>query len=251
MAENPLLPNAELRALRSWTKRATALETKRSQTPSKELTGSAYSSRAALLAGTLLQLCPGDLLVPEPGDNSAAALLHPQKGSTAGPLVSVLQAPSPQAQLLLGAGLAAALKRSGADRLVLACTHPGLPDTSWAEALTWAHTEELPLVLAVADPSGQDAFRSKPSSEPGTLAWTSIQKLASKLKLPVLSVDGEDAVAVYRVMQESVLRARSGGGPAVLWAMLPTPKQLSSARPASALPLGRLEHYLRSRKVSF
>jgi pyruvate dehydrogenase E1 component alpha subunit len=71
-----------------------------------------------------------------------------------------------------------------------------------------------------------------------------MQRLAKKLHLPVFAVDGEDAVAVYRVMQESVLRARAGGGPAVFWAVL------SPQRPSrSDLPLARLRSYLAARRI--
>lgn len=246
LAENPLLPNAELRALHTWTQRAEALARKQARRSTS--TSGLSRSADALFSGTLLQLRPGDILVPEATDGTAAALVAPQK-PTSSQILSVLHASAPETGVLYATGLAAALKRSGADGLVLAFVHAGLAGGPWADALTWAQTEQLPLILVIADPSGSDTFRPDPAKVPGTLTWTSLQKLSKNTGVPVLSVDGEDAVAVYRVMQESVLRARSGSGPAVLWAMLPSAEDLRAGRPASSSPLRRLERYLRTRAI--
>jgi hypothetical protein len=75
-----------------------------------------------------------------------------------------------------------------------------------------------------------------------------MSRFAKRMKLPVLTVDGEDAVAVYRVMQESVLRARQGGGPSVLWAVM-TPSRSLAAMPPSSQPIARLRSYLAARKI--
>ncbi len=197
-----------------------------------------------------MQLLPGDTLVPEPSDSAALTLIAPEKLKSS-QTVSTLHFPAPDTFLLTAAGVAAAQKRSGNDKLVLAFAQSGLTNLTWANALTWAQTEDLPLIVAVADPSGPEAFRPPLSTEPNTLDWSSLTRLARKLHLPILSVDGEDAVAVYRVMQESVLRARSGAGPAVLWAVLPSAETLSKDRPSSATPLRRLERYMKTRSISF
>jgi hypothetical protein len=49
-------------------------------------------------------------------------------------------------------------------------------------------------------------------------------------------------------MQESALRARQGGGPSVLWAVM-TPKQSVATMPASSQPVARLRGYLAARKI--
>ncbi len=247
LAENPLLPNAELQALRAWTKRAQSYVSKQLRTNAKSTPASppVIPGREALLAATLMQLLPGDTLVPEPDDTAALTLFEKPQSITA------LHHPLPNTHLLAAAALAAANKRAGNDKLVLAFTQTGLNNPAWPDALTWAQTEDLPLIIAIADPSGPDAFRPTATPDPTTLTWTSLQKLARKLKFPILSVDGEDAVAVYRVMQESVLRARAGAGPAILWAMLPTPESVAGKRPAAADPLRRLERYLKTRGISF
>ncbi len=81
--------------------------------------------------------------------------------------------------------------------------------------------------------------------------YASMSRFAKRIKLPILTVDGEDAVAVYRVMQESVLRARFGGGPAILWAVM-TPLRASSPKPPrSSQPIARLESYMKARDIPF
>jgi pyruvate dehydrogenase E1 component alpha subunit len=115
-------------------------------------------------------------------------------------------------------------------------------------ALEWAQEAQLPLILACADATNGAAARSVKRREPA-LDFVSMSRLAKRLKLPTLTVDGEDAVAVYRVMQESVLRARQGGGPAVLWAVM-TPARSLATMPASCQPIARLRSYVMARKIS-
>lgn len=256
MAENPLLPNAELRALHKLLKQASGATTSRPSSqdgaiPFKTRFSAQNDEAEALRAATLLQLRAGDLLVAdEPQATPFRALLEapwrvkPFQGA------SVHTFPPDSPGLLLASGLACALRRSGKERLVLAFTQAAAAPSQWADALTWAQKDLLPLIVVCADPSGSEAFRPAPKPAPDTLEWASMQRTANRLKLPVLSVDGEDAVAVYRVMQESVLRVRSGAGPTVLWAVLPQPRRLKRTRTAAATPLDRLEHYMRTRKIA-
>ena len=253
MAENPLLPDAELRALHTLLQTASRVEAtetrRRARNAPRPNSAALCSGREALLAGTLLQLRPGDLLVTGSGDASSRSILTSLKQvSGQGPGIPDL--PPGAAQLMSASAMSAALKAAGGGGLVLAHTHAGRNDDAWPEALAWAQLQQLPLILACADPSGPRAFQPTFRDRPGFLHWAALTKIALRLGLPVLSVDGEDAVAVYRVMQESVLRARAGGGPAVLWAMLPGPAKLSRGkRTPSSTPLGRLRRYLRTRKI--
>lgn len=252
MAENPLLPNAELRALLDLTRQCAKLEAiagrKSAKQPSKRSVSYQPSSREALLAGSTLQLRPGDLLVCEPGDSIAAALAPtPEDGKGATP---VIPGDHP-ANLPLSVAMAAALRGSGTDCLVMHYTRAGAPQPGWAEAFAWAQNRLLPWILVCSDDRGSQAFRPGKPEKDGALAWDAVHRTAAKLQLPVLTVDGEDAVAVYRVVQESVLRARAGGGPAVLWAMLPSAKDLLVDRPRAARPVSRLERYMKARRIAY
>ncbi|MGA7157534.1 MAG: thiamine pyrophosphate-dependent enzyme, partial [Acidobacteriaceae bacterium] len=110
-----------------------------------------------------------------------------------------------------------------------------------------AQASQLPLLLAIADATGGRPSRKNKGREPA-LDFQHLTRTAKRLQMPVLTVDGEDAVAVYRVMQECVLRARMGGGPAVLWAVM-TPASDAAALPRAHQPLTRLQQYMAARKI--
>lgn len=255
MAENPLLPNAELRALHALLSQTVTQQRSLPRAPR----GSAKSSinatpqlpsREALLAGTLLQLTAGDLLVPEPEDALMMAMLR-ETSLARERRFGTLHLPVGAPQLTLALALSQGLQRARLDSLVLVHARAGLAEPAWADTLAAAQQESLPLVVVVADPNGAETFRrltADPASRQ-SLTWTTAQRAVTKSRLPILSVDGEDAVAVYRVMQESVLRARAGSGPAMIWAMLPAAADKPS-RAKVAAPLARLEHYLQTRQIS-
>lgn len=237
MSENPLLPHRKLRELHALMLRCRALERKQK---------SADSGREALLAATAIHLLPGDLLSPCDGDGVAATLApEAKKHRSAG---SLLASGSVDARLQVCAAAARGLQVAGADGLVLAFAKAGDSKPGWKAALEWAQQSQLPLVLAVADATGGMTARSGKRAEPA-LDFAAFSTFARRIKLPVLTVDGEDAVAVYRVMQESALRARLGGGPAVLWAVMTAARE-ASTRKRSNQPIARLEEYMAVRKIS-
>lgn len=238
MSENPLLPHSKLRELHALMLRCRALERKQ-----KTLGG----AREALLAATAIHLLPGDLLSAVSGD-SVAEELAPEAKKKSNIESSVIGGAATGGRMLRCAAAARGLQAAGAEGLVLSLVRAGSAEPGWSAALEWAHASELPLLVAVADATAGKPSRGGKRAEPA-LDFTNMSRLAKRLKLPVLTVDGEDAVAVYRVMQESVLRARMGGGPAVLWAVM-TPAADVPKLPRSQQPIVRLEKYLAARKIS-
>ncbi len=265
MAENPLLPNAELRALYRLLQRACRLEPAASASGSagdrrspalagKRAAGGTARSAAvdleALLAATLLQVRPKDVVVADDLTEAISSLLQAATPAEARqPRATVQGSGFGDRKLLFATGLASALRHSGDSALVLLFVRPGAEEESWAVALEWAQRELLPLIVVYADRSGSEALRAGPANAAGALDWGTLQRTAGRLKLPVLTVDGADSVAVYRVMQESVLRARAQGGPAVLWAVLPEPKGRRQQKRKDS-SLSRLEHYLQTRNIA-
>jgi hypothetical protein len=78
----------------------------------------------------------------------------------------------------------------------------------WRTALTFAAKHELPAVFAALPPSqGKTAQRARMGV---------VSALALGSGVPGIAVDRDDAVAIYRVAQESIGRARAGGGPALI-----------------------------------
>jgi pyruvate dehydrogenase E1 component alpha subunit len=227
LAENPLLPHAQLRALY-----ALMVETRRMEKRAK----ASVAAREALLAATTIHLQAGDLVS---GDGTAERLAPAGKNAKlAGGAVGVLSASASERLAVCAAaarGVQASAAAAGEMGLVLAFAQAGVVEPGWEAALTWALKGDLPLVLAVADASGGKAARK------GAMDWAGVTRLARRTKLPVISVDGEDAVAIYRVMQECVLRARLGLGPAVIWAVMGT---------EAKSPVARLWGYMRVRGIA-
>ena len=283
MPENPLLPDTELRALLALTKRVLALEVAaapkvssarkavaKAQKPSprgaaeipdgatrgatRGIVPTHLVAREAALAATTMQLRAGDLLVPEATDSTVLALSpKPASGDfqTSSHRLHLLPAKFTKgtSRLLLATALASGLRSLQAEGVVLAFTRPGRAEPGWLQALAWAQAELLPFLLVCLDPSGPTAFTSRRPPAAGHLDWSGVTRAATHLKLPVLTLDGEDAVAMYRAAQEALLRARAGGGPAVLWASL-SPAAERGARPPAQRPLLRLTQYMRARKIA-
>ena len=230
MADNPLLPQDRLRELHTRIERIRALDRKASNRKTR-------TAREALLAAMLIHLSAGDL-VSGSADDAILRALAPKSSASddAHDVPHSLRIP-------LCAGAARGMQTAGTDRLAVAVAEAGAAENGWADALRWAHRDRLPFLFIVAD-DGTRANRKRSSRNGLPLLWPELTKLAHRLHLPHFPVDGEDAVAVYRVMQEISARARSGGGPSVIWAML------SSERPTTLQqPLKRLDAYMAARGI--
>jgi hypothetical protein len=244
LSENPLLPHRKLRELRALMLRCRELERKQKFRS---------FAREALLAATSIHLLPGDLLSASPSDQVADKLApEARKPGASGNLtaVSSLSARLPLCAAAARGLQAAGSQAAGTDGIVLAFTRAGAAESGWQASLEWAQQSSLPLLLVCADATGGIRSRSGKRKEP-RLDFASISRLAKRLNLPVMPIDGEDAVAVYRVMQESVLRARLGGGPAVLWAVMTPLSGAAPKLPRASQPIARLESYMAERNISF
>jgi TPP-dependent pyruvate/acetoin dehydrogenase alpha subunit len=105
-------------------------------------------------------------------------------------------------QVNVAAGVALANKMRGSDNVVIVFLPPGAgPHHLPAEALRLAMHERLALILVAQEAATKSADDN--------VAW-------DQNALPVIPVDGSDVVAVYRVRQESMARARRGSGPTLI-----------------------------------
>ena len=230
LAENPLLPHRKLQELYTLMERARVLErkTKRASYP-----------REAMLAAATIHLAPGDALVTAVRDTSAMQLAPPSKRPVAG---AKTYTPT-TARLPLAAATARGLQMAAQSGLVLALAEAGTAEPGWSEALAWAQSERLPLVLLCTDPTGLSPAPPRGNRSAEALNSETLHVTGHKLGLPTLVVDGEDAVAMFRVVQESTLRARTQAGPSVIWAVFSAPV----GRPAA--PLARLRRYMAARDI--
>jgi TPP-dependent pyruvate/acetoin dehydrogenase alpha subunit len=132
-----------------------------------------------------------------------------------------------------GVGLALAHHLERKRGVVVAfCEPPRSLLEPWSEALNFAQSHKLPIIFVI---ESADAFSL--SQPPPYLAPLSYMVCGDSF--PGIVVDGSDVVAVWRVVQESVHRARNGLGPTLV-----------ECRPDAARdPLGHMIHYLRQRKA--
>ena len=110
----------------------------------------------------------------------------------------------PLDRMLLSAGMAIALK-SAAPKAVVT-TYVGAADlgrAEWAHFLSAAAEGDLPLIV-VATPG------------PKPVDISDVVKRMGVNTIPVVPVDAADAVALYRVAQETLVRARADGGIAII-----------------------------------
>ena len=255
MAENPLLPHRKLKELhalilhcraldRGIKSKAKSVKDKNSQTK--------LPAREALLAASTIHLEPGDLIFAEPDDSVAASLAPAPKRVARKPAKKAAQTVEFNLPHLAAAAAAAAAHsfkpspKSRDKNLVLAYTHEDALEPNWQATLRFAHANHLPLLFVCAGVHPHPRSRATGKTDRNAFTWDSVNSFCKRLRLPVMPVDGEDAVALFRVFQESFLHARAGAAPAVIWAMLhPTTVALTR----SQTPVARLEAYCRTRGI--
>lgn len=126
------------------------------------------------------------------------------------PMVSHLPDSFPVA---LGFALAARLR--GLPRIALAICGDGATSTGlWHETLNLASVLQAPIVFLIEN--NQYAY-STPVDRQYRIERLSDR--AAAYAMPGCTVDGNDAIAVYRAVAEAALRARGGGGPTLLEAV--------------------------------
>ncbi len=164
------------------------------------------SSLLSLAAGDLVSDMPGSLVAVQAKVSRRTAvmqrmapgvLLLPQADDAGG-------ADSGLERLMLAVGAAGALRVQGAGRLVLLYANANdVAAARWRQVLGVAGRGELPIVFVLlprAEGRGQGMLSDR----------------AQGWGVPGMPVDAADGVALYRVIQESVLRARGGDGPALI-----------------------------------
>jgi len=114
-------------------------------------------------------------------------------------------------------GVAYAFKyRKEAGRAVLCCTGEGATsEGEWHESLNFAAVHKLPVVFFVEN-------NNYAISTPSTMQMNveHVSDKASGYGMPGALVDGFDPIATYAAMKEAMDRARSGGGPTLVEAMV-------------------------------
>ncbi|HLJ85430.1 MAG TPA: thiamine pyrophosphate-dependent enzyme [Candidatus Angelobacter sp.] len=216
--------------------------------PSAFSVGNGATKQEAAEVGCCMNLEPADVVLASQRDFIANFVkgaplkkLFPSKVSGKGSK-KTSQAPSESrkpfmiqstaVQLSIAAGAALALSTLDKRNVTLAfwSEGDGLQSLTW-EALKLSADHRLPVIYVVR-PGANPRFLSK-----------ELRGKAPEIGLPIILVDGNDTVAIYRVSQEAVRRARDGHGPTVIEC-----KVLDSPHAATD-PLAFMENYLKRKNL--
>ena len=198
----------------------------------------------AAAVAVAIDLLSEDIIAPAPLD----FLLNFIKGA---PLTSVFRetlagtsGALPLAVQIETAGAAAMAnktKKNGKVVVAFLGDLPASPDFL-EEALHFAGIHQLPILFVCRNGAASPPRSLKKKAQPEDLA-----RRAQAHGVPFIPVDGDDAVALYRVATESIAHARRGNGPTLIECKivdrLPHPKLASGRRKAGA-PLKNMEEYL-------
>ena len=166
----------------------------------------------------------------------------------------VPQATSIAGQLEVAAGIALAYRNLGKPNVVVALADDGLAALGfWHEAARLASRYRLPIIFMV-----ENCAQSHPIGAGTVQSDDDLRDRAEAYGFPGITVDGNDIVAVWRVTQESIHRARSGTGPTLIecrtWRWhAEADTSASNGRPSKETrerdPLVHMEHYMKKRTL--
>ena len=143
------------------------------------------------------------------------------------------------ARLLAAAGAGLLLKKVGKKSVLVVYVGAGkATKNTWREVLKFAGRLDLPIIFAVLPPA---AKRKGKDTSARVCEW------AQKSGVPGIPVDASDAVALYRIAQESMGRIRGDGGPVLIECI---PYQLAVEKKISDTdPIAGLRRFLLGRKI--
>jgi pyruvate dehydrogenase E1 component subunit alpha len=181
---------------------------------------------------------------------------HPS--SPPGSMRVVPQTTSITGQLDIAAGIALAYRQLAKPNVVVALADDGLAALGfWHEAASLASRHRLPIVFMV-----ENCAQSHPNGTAPVHSDEDLRDRAEAYGFPGITVDGNDIVAVWRVTQESIHRARSGAGPTLIecctwrWHAEADRESSNGARKSKLLqarfehdPLHHMQHYMNKRSL--
>jgi TPP-dependent pyruvate/acetoin dehydrogenase alpha subunit len=136
-------------------------------------------------------------------------------------------------RLFAGMGAALLLKKTGG-KAVIFVKNREASNGVLRRALTLAATRELPVIVVALAKPGEGVGKSD------------VGRIAHRCGVPCIAVDGADAIALYRVAQESLERIRGGGGPVLIECVA---FRVQGERSVTTDPVEQMRGYLLQRKV--
>jgi len=267
--ENPLIPNARLRQIYLAMVRARML----GRTLPAGQRGPSTQGLEACLVSAAVDLGRGDLVSDALAGGVVDFLRGGRVGSAAklgggakrrgliadcGSAARLPEAGAAVERIWLALGAAAVMKSRAAMAkieakaagvtaeqmgVVAVYAQPGeVSPALWRRVLSFAAKQELPMVFVVLPlPRGSRARAGKPGA---------VSALALRCGVAGIAVDADDAVAIYRVAQESIWHARIGGGPALMEAVTFVPEGGAGKSEAPADAIEVLERTMLLRGVA-
>ena len=263
MHENPLVPNAKLRQMYGAMAEARVLD-EHVAGLQKRVKGSKGRGRLDSIRGqeacrvsTAIDLGPGDLV----SDSQAGVVMDLLAGAKVNSLLkrvaelhsgkkakgvkldgaSVRLLPwidDAGERLRMAMGAALSFKILGRANVVVAYVRHGEVGRGvWRKVLELAGKLELPVIFVVL-PAGKGDSRD---------GMVNLSAKTARWGVPGIPVDAGDAVALYRVAQESLGRTRGGDGPVLIECV--AHRMGGSGGAASGDPLVQMREFLLGRKV--
>ncbi|MHB8301499.1 MAG: thiamine pyrophosphate-dependent dehydrogenase E1 component subunit alpha [Acidobacteriaceae bacterium] len=233
----PLIGNDKLKQLYSTMLQCRLLE-ERARILKKQVRfkGNYYAAvgQEATAVGSVIDLRPEDTVAPSHRDFIANFIkgvpldamfsqlygrtTSPDRGRSApahcgyAPLNIITPSSTIAAQLNIGTGVALANQMKKNDNVVVAFSGEGSTSLGfWHEALNFAGVRNLPIVYVCQNNLWAESVSVKLQTKVDDISLK-----AAGYGFPGITVDGNDAVAMYRVAQEAIERARHGGGPTLI-----------------------------------
>jgi TPP-dependent pyruvate/acetoin dehydrogenase alpha subunit len=259
MYENPLVPNAKLRQMYVAMAEARTLDEhiaglqKRGKTRRKL---DSIRGQEACRVSTAIDLGPGDLV----SDSQVGVAMDLLAGAKAGSLLKRVAAlhsgkkvmgakvagasgrvmpwiDDAGERLRMAMGAALSFKTLGRPNVVVAYVRQGeVAKGVWRRVLELASKLELPVIFVVLPAKGEKRN-----------GVTNLSARTARWGVPGIPVDAGDAVALYRVAQESMGRTRGGDGPVLIECM--EYRMEGKGGSGSGDPLVQMKEFLLSRKV--
>jgi acetoin:2,6-dichlorophenolindophenol oxidoreductase subunit alpha len=263
MYENPLVPNAKLRQMYVAMAEARALDEhvaglqKRVRSlkgPKRRRRLDSIRGQEACRVSTAIDLGPGDLV----SDSQAGVVmdllagakvssllkrvaeLHSGKetkgAKASGRLLPWIDDAGERLRMAMGAALS--FKTLGRANVVVTYVRHGEVDKGvWRKVLELAAKLELPVIFVVL-PATKGVKRD---------GMTNLSATTARWGVPGIPVDAGDAVALYRVAQESLGRTRGGDGPVLIECVAYRTEGSRGGAPSD--PLVQMKEFLLGRKV--
>ena len=217
--ESPLVPNEALRRMYAGMVESRLLEEylrKRQRTVGRPRVRGQEACRTAALLDLKADDFSSDLYgcatTPYLRGQELSAVLNHRPGAETEVPGLLPELPESRDRLQQAIGVAVCLKRLGLKTIVV--FFAGIEEVkplSWLPHLHRAAQMELPMLFVVLpEIAGKTELKAKLGKATGLSAR------ATAAGVPGIAVDASDAMALYRVTQESIGRARAGGGPALI-----------------------------------